>query len=71
MIYQNRDTMTQYQEILTNLKNGVCNYGNDVTGVYFSLGATKMKLCPNGEIYFFDSLESMARAINKFIKTGY
>lgn len=63
--------MTQYQEILTNLKNGVCNYGNDVTGVYFSLGSVKMKICHNGELYLFHSLEEMARAINKFIKTGY
>lgn len=63
--------MSQYKEILENLKKGVCNYGNDATGVCFSLGNAKMKITASGDFVFFKSLESMARSINKFIKTGY
>lgn len=60
---------TQYQQILRNLKNGVCTYGNEKTGITYSLGKTAMKIT-DGKILFFNSLESMARSINKFIKTG-
>lgn len=61
---------TQYQVILENLKNGVCNYGNENSGITYSLGNTMMKIESNGDLIFFSSLESMARSINKFIKTG-
>lgn len=63
--------MTQYQEILSNLRNGVCKYGNDKTGVFYSIGQTMMKYCFDGKMEFFSSLEQMARSINKFLKTGY
>lgn len=62
--------MTQYQEILENLKNGICNYSNELSGVSYSLGNTKMKIDINGDLVFFTSLEQMARSINKFLKTG-
>mgnify|MGYP000352527511 FL=1 len=62
--------MTQYQEILENLKKGICNYSNELSGVSYSLGNTKMKIDINGELVFFNSLEQMARSINKFLKTG-
>lgn len=62
--------MTTYNEILKNLKNGNCNYGNDNTGISYSLGYTNMKIDINGNIIFFSNLEQMARNINKFIKTG-
>lgn len=62
---------TQYQEILNNLKNGVCEYSNTRTEVSYSLGATKMKVNADGSLTFFSSIEGMARSINKFIKTGY
>lgn len=62
---------TQYQEILQNLKNGVCNYRNERTGVTYSLGQCMMKLDADCNTTFFTSLEQMARSINKFIKTGY
>jgi len=62
--------MTQYQEILENLKKGICNYSNELSGVSYSLGNTKMKIDVNGELVFFNSLEQMARSINKFLKTG-
>lgn len=62
---------TQYQEILQNLKNGVCNYGNECTGVSYSIGNVRMKITADGRLVFFKSDESMARSINKFIKTGY
>ena len=63
--------MTEYKIILNNLKEGVCNYGNDLTGVSYSLGNTKMKINSNGDLKFFSTLEQMARNINKFLKTGY
>jgi len=63
--------MTQYQEILKNLNIGKCEYGNEKTGVCYSLGAVKMKIDTNGDFKFFDTLEQMARSINKFLKTGY
>lgn len=62
--------MTQYQEILENLKKGICNYSNELSGVSYSLGNTKMKIDINGDLVFFTSLEQMARSINKFLKTG-
>ena len=62
--------MTQYQEILENLKKGICNYSNELSGVSYSLGNTKMKIDINGNLVFFTSLEQMARSINKFLKTG-
>jgi hypothetical protein len=62
--------MTQYKEILENLKNGVCNYSNELTLISYSLGKTKMKIDINGDFIFFTSLEQMARNINKFVKTG-
>lgn len=62
--------MTQYQEILESLKNGICNYSNEFSGVSYSLGNTKMKIDINGNLVFFSSLEQMARNINKFLKTG-
>lgn len=62
--------MTQYQEILENLKNGICNYSNELTGISYSLGNTKMKIDINGDLVFFTSLEQMARSINKFLKIG-
>lgn len=62
--------MTQYQEILENLKTGICNYSNELTGISYSLGNTKMKIDINGDLVFFTSLEQMARSINKFLKTG-
>ena len=62
--------MTQYQEILENLKKGICNYSNELSGVSYSLGNTKMKIDINGGLVFFTSLEQMARSINKFLKTG-
>jgi len=63
--------MTEYKKILKNLKAGVCNYGNQMTGVSYSLGQTKMKVESNGNFKFFSSNEQMARNINKFFKTGY
>ena len=62
--------MSTYSEILLNLKNGICNYGNVLSGVSYSLGVTKMKIDAKGNLIFFSSLEQMARNINKFIKTG-
>jgi len=62
--------MTQYKEILENLKNGICNYSNELSGISYSLGNTKMKIDTNGDLVFFTSLEQMARSINKFLKTG-
>ncbi|MBC7524808.1 MAG: hypothetical protein H7239_10250 [Flavobacterium sp.] len=62
--------MTQYNEILENLKNGICNYSNELTLISYSLGKSKMKIDINGDLVFFTSLEKMARSINKFIKTG-
>jgi hypothetical protein len=62
--------MSQYREILENLKNGVCNYRNEASGVSYSLGNTKMKITVTGDFKFFSTLEEMARSINKFLKTG-
>jgi len=62
--------MTQYKEILENLKKGVCNYSNELSGVSYSLGKTKMKIDINSNLVFFNSLKQMARNINKFLKTG-
>lgn len=62
--------MSQYKEILENLKNGVCNYGNQTSEIAYSLGNVKMKINVNGELQFFTSLEQMAKNINKFLKTG-
>ena len=66
--------MSQYKEILENLNEGICNYGNDLTEVSYLLskdGTTKMKFCSNGDFKFFSNLGQMARNINKFLKTGY
>jgi len=63
--------MTQYQEILNNLRFGKCNYRNEKTGVSYSIGQVLMKICSDGSLKFFGNIESMARSINKFIKTGY
>lgn len=62
--------MTQYQEILENLKNGICNYSNELSGISYSLGKVRMKIDINGNLVFFNSNEQMARSINKFLKTG-
>jgi len=62
--------MTQYQEILENLKNGKCDYGNERSEIFYSLGNIKMKFESNGEMKIFNTLEEMARNINKFMKTG-
>ena len=62
--------MTQYNEILNNLKNGKCDYRNELSGISYSLGSVKMKIKSNGELQFFCTLEQMARNINKFLKTG-
>ena len=62
--------MTEYKTIINNLKSGVCEYGNQNTGVSYSLGSTKMKIESNGNLKFFSTLEQMARNINKFLKTG-
>lgn len=63
--------MTQYQQILKELRNGQCSYGNQKTGVWYSLGNTMMKMKADGSMQFFTTLEQMARSINKFLKTGY
>lgn len=63
--------MSSYTKILDQLKSGNCSYQNEATGVSYSLGHTKMKIESNGDLKFFNSLEQMARSINKFLKTGY
>ena len=63
--------MSSYKEILNNLQNNHCPYGNETTSVSYSLGKVKMKIKSDGNFQFFHSLEEMARNINKFIKTGY
>jgi hypothetical protein len=64
--------MTQYQEILAELRKGKVNYENELTGIYYIVrGNSGMKFNNDGLEKVFSNLESMARNINKFIKTGY
>lgn len=61
--------MTQYKKILNNLEKGICEYGNDKTGVWFSLNG--MFKYTDAKMIFYTTKKQMARAINKFIKIGY
>lgn len=61
--------MTQYKEILSNLENGKCPYMDSSTGEGYVLGnGVIFKINLDSSFTFFNSLEQMARSINKWLK---
>lgn len=75
LIYQKRKTMrvsvkkSEINEVVENLNNGI-QYANEAAGWSYSKGSVMMKMTADGKMKFYSTIEEMARAIVKSIKTG-
>lgn len=60
---------TQITEVMNNLKTGVI-YCNERAGYSYSYGQAMIKICANGKLVMYSSIEKMAKAIIKSLNTG-
>lgn len=64
---------SKYQEILQELRSGICTYGNKNTGFILTADG-EMLMCEyhlDCKYTRFFSIEKFARRINRFYKIGY
>jgi hypothetical protein len=62
-------SQAEIKEVIESLNNGA-KYSNEVAGWSYSKGQVMMKLTASGKMIIYPTIEKMARAIVKSIKTG-